>query len=65
MIFLQVASARGFLVPSLGLLAAEDIVLLTQIRDALVSGARPEAATADQLHRAVDETYGRHQEPPR
>jgi large conductance mechanosensitive channel len=44
---------------------AEDIVLLTQIRDALVNGARPEAATADQLHRAVDETYGRHQEPPR
>ena len=40
---------------------AEDIVLLTQIRDALVAGQRPGGAQ----HRAVDDVLGRNEEPPR
>ncbi len=41
---------------------AEDIVLLTQIRDALVGG---QGRTPGQGGSAVDEVLGRHHEPPR
>jgi len=40
---------------------SEEIVLLTEIRDALVRGQQP----AGPQHRAVDDVLGRHQEPPR
>jgi large conductance mechanosensitive channel len=40
---------------------SEEIVLLTEIRDALVGGAQP----TERHGRAVDEVLGRHQEPPR
>ena len=42
--------------------ASEEIVLLTEIRDALVRGQQPTAAQG----RAVDDVLGRHrEEPPR
>jgi large conductance mechanosensitive channel len=40
---------------------SEDIILLTQIRDALIQGQTP----TGQHGRAVDDILGRHQEPPR